>query len=259
MDFIELQNKLNCLGIQKDDILYVSSDVSLLLYEEVENENITTKEEKIKYLDKLIDSLKQLVGETGTLLFPVFTWDFCLGKCFDYLNTLGKCGALSNRALERNDFVRTLHPMYSFCVYGKYADYLKGMNNRDAWGNDSPFAWLHEKKAKQLLINVIEQRSFTFIHYVEQKNKVNYRYIKNFKSQYKDEDGKVSEREYSMYVRDLVINPITDIPENFLENNCAARTLLFGNIKLKLIELNKAYNVISKDIQENDAKNLMHY
>ena len=259
MDFVELQNKLRLLGIQKGDILYIASDVSLLLHEEVKKKNIVNKKDYIKYLDKIIDNLKILIGETGTLLFPVFTWDFCRDKCFDYLESRGDCGVLSNRALERADFIRTKHPIYSFCVYGKHAAYLKNMNNVDSWGTDSPFAWLHRNNAKQLLINVSVQRGLTFMHYVEQQNQVDYRYMKKFTSLYKDENREVRERTYSMYVRDLATNPINDMPEDFLDENGAARMLNFDKIKFKLIDLNKAYEVISNDIQKNKAKNVMHY
>ena len=259
MNFDVVESKLSTLGISKGDILYVASDVSLLLHEEVKHKQIISKAEYTNFLDQLIDMLKSLVGENGTLLFPVFTWDFCRGKTFDYLTTQGDCGVLSNRALQRSDFVRTKHPMYSFAVYGKYAEFLKTFNNTDSWGKDSPFAWLHQNKAKQLLINVSTQRGLTFMHYVEQENQVAYRYMKNFVSNYKDENGNKSKRSYSMYVRDLESNPINDMPEEFLDKNGAACLLEVEKLKFKLIDLDKAYDVITKDIQHNNAKNVMHY
>lgn len=259
MNFDVVKSKLSTLGISKDDILYVASDVSLLLHEEVKYKRIVNKVEYTKFLDQLIDMLKSLVGENGTLLFPVFTWDFCRGKTFDYLATQGDCGVLSNQALQRNDFVRTKHPMYSFAVYGKYANCLKEFNNTDSWGKDSPFAWLHQNKAKQLLINVSTQRGLTFMHYVEQANQVSYRYMKDFVSEYKDKHGNISKKKYSMYVRDLVTNPINDMPEEFLDKNGVARLLEIEKLKFKLIKLDKAYDVITRDIQHNNAKNVMHY
>ena len=260
MDFYQLQICLKELGINRGDILYVASDITLLLNEERKNVTIKSKDTYGEFLNKLVNLLQDLVGKEGTLMFPVFSWSFCKGVPFEYRKTKGATGMFSNWVMkERKDFIRTRHPMYSFMVWGKDAAYLKSFKNTDSWGADSPFAYLHKNKAKMLLLNVSTQRGLTFMHYVEQCMNVPYRYMKNFTSMYIEENGETSERTYSMYVRDLQTNPINDMPEEFLEINGVAQMAMVDKIRLKVIDLDKAYDVIANDILKNDAKNVMHY
>lgn len=74
--------------------------------------------------DKLIDAICDTVGEEGTVLIRMFSWDFCHGKGYDARHTSSQVGALGNIALKRSDFRRTKHPMYSWMVWGNYQDYL---------------------------------------------------------------------------------------------------------------------------------------
>jgi aminoglycoside 3-N-acetyltransferase len=47
---------------------------------------------------KFIDSLLRAVGESGTVLFPTYNWDFCRGIAFDHKNTPCRTGALGSAA-----------------------------------------------------------------------------------------------------------------------------------------------------------------
>lgn len=98
--------------IQKGDVVYVVSDILELAKNARENGERFDR-------DVFLDSLKEAVGENGTLLIPTFNWDFCRGIPFDYVKTPGKTGALGNAALKRSDFKRTRHPIYSFAVWEK--------------------------------------------------------------------------------------------------------------------------------------------
>jgi len=232
-------------------ILLVASDISMYAYDKA-------KETGHFKADELIDGYIDMVGKNGTLLFPTYNWDFCEGKTFDIREVNSQTGRLSNTALSRSDFIRTRHPIYSFAVRGKDAEYLEGLNNIGAFDKESPFGYLHKNKTKMLIIGLEYQNSFTFVHYVEQQERVDYRYEKEFTAEYIDEDGIKSIRTYSMYVRNLKrkvranINPIGRI----LEENGIAETWTENKTKFTLIDLAKAYEVICDDIKFNGAKNL---
>ena len=248
------------LGITKGDILYVSSDVKTLLYHMATEYGVTKKEERDSALNDLIDTFQDVVGTEGTLLFPVFSWDWCRGKGFNIKSTKGEVGALQNWVLDnRDDFKRTRYPMYSFMVWGKDRDYLTSMDNQDAWGHASPFYYLQTHGAKQLLFDIESYQGLTFGHYVEQEVAVPYRHPKYFFGNYTDENGITEKRMYSMYVRDLNVESGVGIHNDWLiENHVAKRATWEGNA-LTVVDLRKAYPIIREDMLSNQGKNTLTF
>lgn len=258
--FSELKRVLSELGIKKGDIVYVASDATLLLTEARKKYGVKTSKERDMFLNCLVDSLQEIVGTEGTLLFPVFTWAFCRGKGFDVKSTPGEVGALNNWVLaKRLDFRRTQHPLYSFMVWGAEAETFLAMDNVDAWDEKSPFAYLHHNNGKMMLFNVSLQRAFTFMHYVGRSIRVPYRYLKNFRGLYTDADGETIERNYIMYVRDLDIISHEYEPEEMLEKPGAMKVALWGNLTLKCIDLPMAYDIVKDDLMNHGGRQCYHF
>lgn len=254
--FHNLKMALNSAEVKTGDIVYVASDITVLMYEAAKLYGVKNKVERDKFLNEFIDTFQNIVGKNGTLLFPIFTWKFCKGIPFDINNTLGEVGVLANWILKnRKDFVRTRHPIYSFMVWGKDASYLKALKNIDAWRDDSPFAYLHNYNAKMLLFNVALQRGFTFMHYVEKKLKVPYRYNKKFVNKYIDEFGIESIKTYSMYVRDLDIVSYELLQDSFLENYGIVKIANINSQTIKIFNFNDAFEILKNDFSNNNAKN----
>lgn len=253
----EFHDKLNMIGIDKGDIVYIGSDITGLIIQAKKQLELKTKEEINSHLDELIDALKEHITDAGTILFPAYSWDFCRGKGFDYRNTQGEVGVLSNYVLNhRTDFKRTKHPIYSFMVWGRDADLLCNMNNQEAWGVASPFKYLHEHNAIELDLNVSATRSMTFKHYVEQSVRVPYRYPKYFMGNYTDENGVTEERSYSMYVRDLSVELEPAQTNEFFNEGGAEKHTSFYDINLYAIELCKAYDLLKEDLLDNNGRNV---
>lgn len=209
-------------------------------------------------LDVLLDKIIKKLGKEGTLIIQTFNWDFCELKEYDIINSKSKTGSLGTVALKRKDFERTNHPIYSFAVTGKYKKELKSLNNKGAFDEESPFNFMLEKKAKMIIIDLPLQHSFTFVHYVEEMQGVHYRYNKSFTSHYINDKGIGSIRTYDMYVRDIqngVLTHIEPLEKLFYEKHIMS-TCTFDEINIKLIDLDKAYEMIKNEIINNDAKNL---
>lgn len=255
-DFTEIKKSLSELGIQQGDIVYVASDITSLLCMAFK-QGVKKPAQRDQYLSELVDVFQGTVGKTGTLLFPVFSWDFCRGKNFDIRTSLGEVGNWNNWILQnRNDFLRTRHPMYSFMVWGQDAPLLAALDNKDAWGKDSPFAYLHHHGGKMVLFNVSLQRGFTFMHYIEQSSLVPYRYMKAFKGTYIDSKDRSSERVYTMYVRDLDIISEEYLPDSFLLQQGAMREIRENQTAqiLKVIDLPFAFDVVSDDLKNHGGE-----
>lgn len=243
------------LDINPNGTLLISSDITALAKNAIEHG---------EFFDPniFIDSFIEQIGENGTLLFPTYNWDFCKGKTFDYNKTPCMTGVLGKVALKRNDFIRTRHPIYSFAVWGKDKDYLYSLANKDSFGIDSPFAYLYDSKAQNLMINSDLKDSLTFVHYVEeQSGGVEYRFNKDFTSGYIDEKGAEDIRTYSMFVRNLdldVVNTINPLEELFARSNVIKFSII-NNILFRMLDLNGSYNIILNDILHNKSKSICTY
>ena len=246
---------VDAFDLKKGDIVFISSDIKKLLYLGFESNDPVD-------FNQLIDMLIEKVGPTGTILFPTYNWDYCKGKTFDYYKTPSKTGSLSTVALKHEGFKRTKHPIYSFAVWGKDRDYLCNLDNVHSFGNDSPFAYLKEKNALNIIIDVSFANCFTFVHYVEEQSGcVKYRYQKTFHAKYIDEFGKTSDTSYSMFVRDLdldVGNNIDSIGRIMEEKGIVQRKDV-RSVSIFRLRLGDAYPVILDDILHNRSRNICPY
>ena len=263
MDSLELikniENKIAEIGVKKGDTLYIASDITNLLYL-AKAECGVRIQDRDAFLSSFVDMLQDAVGDQGTLLFPVFSWDFCRGKGFDYYKTMGEVGALNNWILKnRTDFTRTKHPMYSFMVWGQKAQTFAAMSNQDAWGDAGPFTYLRDNGGKQLFFDIEAHQGITFGHYVEQCVDVPYRHPKYFFGNYTDKNGITEKRCYSMYVRDLdVIQEISITNQWLISQGVAAGTEYLG-LKLTYCDLGQAYPVIADDMKNNNGANTLYF
>lgn len=250
-----LKTIINNLGVGRGDIVYVASDITLLLNMVRKQYCVRSVNDRNEFLDCFIDVLQETVTSEGTLLFPMYTWIFCSKHLFDRRNTKSEVGALNNWILEnREDFQRTKHPMYSFMVWGRDAKYLAELDNEDSWGEGSPFEYLHQHKAKMLMVDVHLKQCFTFMHYVEECINVPFRYLKNFRGIYKDNDGSESERSYTMFVRDLDIVSEPYEPDSMLIEPGVMKEYSWQGIPLRIIDLSAAFDIYKEDFLDNAGR-----
>ncbi len=253
-DYISYKTIPSFLGITLGDVILLTSDITELFLQ-------CQKHGEILDINILLDQFQKALGKDGTLLIPTYNWGFCQGKTFDYKKTPSKTGAIGNAALRRNDFVRTKHPIYSFAVWGKDANKLAAMNNVESFGADSPFAFFEQVNAKNVFIGASLRNSFTYIHYIEQKLGVNYRYSKLFKSHYIDKDKNDTIKEYAMYVRDLSLDVVCT-PDPFVDSlyaNHIVRHGLINNVRYEIVRFCDVTPFIQEDILHNRSKKLCKY
>lgn len=252
---IELKDYYKYMDIQKGDIIFISSDTRRMLCDAMRNHLGTD-------LNLFLDGLIRAVGKEGTIILPTYNWGFCEGGIFDYKQTKSRTGRLSAIALERDDFKRTKHPIYSFAVYGKYQEELCAMENKDSFGKDSPFMFFKEHNVKNYVIDVTLNNCFTYVHFVEEQSGiVSYRYIKNFEGDYIDENNNCTKRVYSMFVRklDLAVQSTVDLIEDDFIKTGVEHEMQVNSSKIRCIRMGDAYDIILKDIRYNKSKKICTY
>ncbi len=248
--YIPYQQIVNKLQINKNETLLIASDITKLAYTTLTNGEIFNA-------DLFVDSFKNKLTE-GTLLFPAFNDKLMSGDKFDKKNTIPQTGTLSKLVFKRKDFSRTADPLHSFFVFGKFADELLKINNKSTFGDDSVFAFLNEHRALMLLIDIDIQHSFTFAHYVEEKENVKYRKYKKININYTD-DGKAQKREVLTFAKkNGIVSTLNNLHKLFIDNG-AMNIYKINDSTFSMIRLDKAYELIQEDIKMNNAENLYSF
>ncbi len=241
-------------GVQGGDVLLLHTSIKRL-FKRYREKGVTLKREDI------LESFLSAVGPTGTLLVPLFNFDFTKGGAFDIRNSPSHMGVLTELARQYPNSIRTSHPVYSFAAIGARAKEFEGVDNFSAYDNDSPFAILLRMNGRIASLDLSDQDSMTFYHHVEEMHKVDYRYLKEFTGSYTDMSGHTELKTYGMNVRDIdkgVItsgNPAGDLmweaglySGNKPHEGCGLRTILAKDM----------YNFLSDIIKSGKAKNNLY-
>ena len=246
---IWLSERWRSSGISHGDVVLLHSDVLRTL-------SLMNKNGYSPSASLILDSFLDLLGVDGTLILPLFNFEFTSGKTFHFNKSPSHMGVISELARNRQEVVRTGHPIYSFAVLGKYSDRFEGLNNFSAFGKDSPFGLLRQLNGKIAVLDLEEQESMTFHHHVEEMNIVPYRYFKEFSGSYVDGFGETSKRTYSMYVRRIdkgiltKLNPLGELLwSNQIYFGCRPRV----GTGLRVADANKVFEFVSTIINQVKA------
>lgn len=173
---------LRGLGAGAGDVLFVHSDVRACL--RVAGD---TRDQK---LDTICSGLEATVAR-GTLLLPTFTYSFCHELAFDRRQSPSTVGLLSEVFRRRPGVRRTADPLFSCAVRGPlpapWEERLMQPADTDAFGSESVFAYLLEADARLAFIG-LDVFWATLVHHVEQRERVPYRYFKDFHGEIVDGD-----------------------------------------------------------------------
>ncbi len=153
-----------------------------------------------------LKAILAVIGPLGTLAVPTFNFGFAQGEPYDPLETPSKdMGAFSEYVRQQPEAKRTLHPMQSMAVIGRYAEDLARRDTPSAFDPGSAFERMLELDFKLLLLGA-DSQSVSMFHYCEQRAHVPYRYWKDFPGQVHTPEG-WEPRTYRMFVRDLELKP----------------------------------------------------
>ena len=184
-------------------------------------------------LDLLKNCFLNILGNDGTLIVPTFNWDFCNGKPYVHEKTRSQAGMFTNNILFDDRSLRSFHPIYSFAAIGPQKKEILNNISKSSFGNNSVFYRLHELNAKIILFNF--DLGTTFVHYVEQKLGVEYRYIKYFTGKVLIDDHEYEDT-FDFFVRYLD----RDVNVNLSKLHDYLRST--GKMKFSL--LNEKYNLM---------------
>ena len=145
----------------------------------------------------------------GTLLVPTFSYSFTKGENFDPNNTPSNVGKFSEFFRLLPGIKRTRHPIFSVATVGVGTREVMDARLDDCFGPETVFDLLIQRNGKIVCLGCDFNR-VTFVHYVEQKCAVRYRYNKKFAGMLID-GGRQTPLELDYLVRDINIKTTADL------------------------------------------------
>ena len=200
----KLSKEWRAAGVSEGDVLLVHSSIRGTF------KRCLKQGAKLSAVD-ILESFLQAVGPTGTLLLPLFNFEYTKGVPFDIRSTPSHMGALTEAGRLHPKAVRTGHPIYSFAVIGAAADQFKDIDNKCSYDDDSPFGLLRKMDGRVASLDLPDVDSMTFYHHVEEVKQVDYRFEKSFTADYTDVTGQAAKKSYSIYVRNLERGVLADM------------------------------------------------
>ncbi|HVY03019.1 MAG TPA: AAC(3) family N-acetyltransferase, partial [Caulobacterales bacterium] len=209
----------------------------------------------------LLESFIAAVGAGGTLLLPLFNFDFTKGAPFDMRATPSRMGALTEAGRRHPRARRTAHPLYSFAAIGARADDFAALTNISGYAENSPFGLLKRLGGKIAALDLDDQSCMTFYHHVEECERADWRYFKDFAGPYTDEAGRTETRTYRLYVRDIERGVKTDL------NRCAEALWAAGLYRgeranqgagLRVIEARRMYDFVAAIIARGEGEGMLY-
>ena len=254
MNIKQLSHQWHQSGIKEGDCVLLHSKVKRLY------RNIRKTGDK-NPLSTILNSFIDALGKDGTLIIPLFNFNFTSGSTFDIRNTPSQMGSLTEYARKITKSARSSHPVYSFCALGKYADQINSINNLSAYSDDSPFGFLRKVGGKIAILDLEDQESMTFYHHVEEICGVEYRYMKKFTSNYIDKNGNLTlQKNYSIYVRDInkgVLTNVNPAGEGMWEKEIYKGDRPFINSGLRTATAREVFDYTKEIIESGNAEGML--
>lgn len=192
---------LSELGVNQNDVVMIHGDAGVA----AQFKDIPHSQK----LETLIEQFKIYFGNEGTIVVPAFSYSFCKGENFDLKETPSEVGMFSEFFRKSGNISRSNHPIFSVSTYGKLASIFSNSNNSDCFGINTAFDLLFKYDGTIICLGC-ELDRVTFVHYVEQKFGVPYRYFKTFTGLLKIEENFVGQ-DVTFFVRDESIDASCDL------------------------------------------------
>lgn len=239
----DLRKHIESLGLQKNDIVMIHGDAGIALQYIYE----ASEDPVLSFINHIISYFSD-----GTVIVPAFTYSATKGEAFCPETTPSDVGVFSEKFRSIEGVVRSEHPIFSICAIGKDAEFFTDSLLFDCFGDDTFFDRLYKKNVYIITLGCAFER-VTFVHYVEQKLGVSYRYFKNFDAIVRAQDIS-QEFQVRYFVRNLDIDTTLDM--NILETTALHEQKLnkksFGRFLARIISARDFFEAASKLIEEDE-------
>jgi len=204
---------------------------------------------KNKSLRLFIETLINYIGKNGTILIPTYNYDFTRGKTFQTSKSLSQVGELGNILMKIKSNNRTNEPVFSHLVIGKLKKKIFNCDTEEAFGDKSVFSYMLKKNFK-IFCFCCSPSTMTFIHFIEKKAAVDYRFNKYFKGFIKIDNKKKPLRyKYCVGKKNIDCSPKEKQIYNLLGKNLIIKN--FGRFNCSQIDSKLLFKIIKNKLSRN--------
>lgn len=152
----------------------------------------------------VIDAFLEVMGATGTLVVPTYTYSIGRGDVFEVETTPSAIGAFPEVFRKRRNAVRSRDPMLSSSGIGPASQAVLRSISRSCYGEGCTFHRLREANAKICTLGIGLYWA-TFRHHIEEMAGVPFRFVKTFRGVVR-EKGEESTEEWRYFAAPYVPN-----------------------------------------------------
>jgi aminoglycoside 3-N-acetyltransferase len=167
----DLRAALQMLPLAPGDVVFSHSNIGFF----GRMEGVDAKE---ALCEVFLEEILRRVAPGGTLVVPTFTYSFPRREVFDIEASRSAMGTFAEWLRKRSDASRSCDPCYSVAAVGARASEMTGDVSSNSFDENSFFSRFAACNGKVLNLNF--DAGSTFIHYVERKIGVPYRFDKTF-------------------------------------------------------------------------------
>ncbi|MBW2975077.1 AAC(3) family N-acetyltransferase [Candidatus Woesearchaeota archaeon] len=239
---IDILKSLREVGIKEGDSIFVHSQLKYF-------GKIISDTPRNKFIGSFIDSLKASVGREGNLIMPAFSYTFCKKEDFYPDTTPSTVGVITENFRKADNVKRSIDPIFSVAALGPKSGYFTDVGT-NCFGKNSIFEKLYQNNVKMVFLG--ERFDITFMHFVEQKLDVCYRFIKKFKGKIKI-GNQMKEFEFYYNVRPLdksIEYDLDKIARYFMSCGILQEARL-GNSKIRCVGSVDAFASLTQAIRKD--------
>lgn len=238
----DIIDSLKKCGLKKGDSIFVHSDLRYF-------GKVNDKIKRDEFLEYFFKALLDVVEDGGNIIMPTFSYSFCQKEIFDPETTPSTVGILTEYFRKKSGVKRSIDPIFSVSALGPDKEYFTNVGT-NCFGEKSIFEKLYDKNAKIIFLG--ETFDITYMHFVEQKYGVPYRFIKKFKGKIKiGDDFKELIFDYNVRPLDKNINYDLEKIADFLEGEGILKKAELGNSKIRAISAVDAFKGIIKGFKQD--------
>ena len=234
------------LNIKRNDNVFLHSNSAGI------SQYIKFKKDKEKLFKVFFNLLLKKIGQNGTLVLPTYNYDFAKGKPFIHDKCNSQVGELSNFFLKEYKVKRSLDPIFSHAIKGKLRNKLLRSKVDICFGEGSIFKKIQDHNFK-IFGFCCPLNAMTFLHYIEKKMEVKYRFNKKFVSTFiKNHKKKKIELKYFVGKKNIdykLKNSQLDKAFKDLKNFLSYD---FGNFYCWIINTKDCFKVIERKIKKEN-------
>lgn len=201
----------------------------------------------------LLEALYQVLCELdiSNLCVPTYTFSFCNMESYDVQKSRSRMGALNEYLRQLPDARRSMDPLLSVALLGDCTELVTDLSF-ESIGPGSTFDKIHQANGVQFLfLGARLSRCFTYLHYVERRQNVPYRYNRPFAGTITAQE-QCTEAMNILFVRYQGVHPTSETKfEDLLLSRGLLRQVSCGDGSISCIDEQPAYAAVCEMLEKN--------